>query len=70
MAVDREDLERLRTTLWDRLEDAPSSAVGPIAAQLLRVMIQLGEINATNPGSKADELAERRARRVADSANP
>jgi hypothetical protein len=61
----RQQLEALRDLLTDRLSAAPASAVASISRELLTVIKELGYLEVTREGSKADELAARRADRIA-----
>lgn len=73
MATYREEVEALRDLLWSRLETATTRDTAPIARAYLDTIDRIEALSAVNPkteeGRKSDELAERRAARIADSAN-
>lgn len=63
----REQLEAIRDLLAQKLEAAPASAAASIARELVGTIKELGYLEVTREGSKADELAARRADRIARS---
>lgn len=74
MATYREQVEGLRDLLFERLKEASTRDTAPLARAYLDALDRIEAMQSTNPkpeeGRKSDELAERRARRVSDSANP
>lgn len=65
----KDQLQAIRDLLAERLEAAPASAVPNTARELVAVIKELGYTEVTREGSKADELAQRRADRIARSQN-
>jgi len=74
MATYREQVEGLRDLLLTRLKEASTRDTAPLAKVYLDTLDRIEGLSATNPkpeeGRKSDELAKRRAARVADSARP
>lgn len=68
VATYREQLEELRDLLWDRLQSAGSRDTAPIAKQYRDTVATLEAMDTDVPreGSKLDELAEARRRRLAN----
>jgi hypothetical protein len=61
----RETLMVLRDLLASRLEDAPATAIAPMAKQLADVLRQLDEASGEG-GDAVDEFTARRQARIAD----
>lgn len=59
-------LRQLRYRLALAIEEAPPSAIAPLAKQLCAVMSDLEAIAPTREASAVDDLASRRAARRAD----
>jgi hypothetical protein len=62
----RRSLEAIRDRLAAELQDAEGRDVAPISKELRAVIDQLDRIPGGKEVSKRDELAARRARRLAD----
>jgi hypothetical protein len=72
VATYREQVEDLRDLLLGRLKEASTRDTAPIAKAYLDCLDRIEALQSVNPkpeeGRKSDELAKRRAARVADSA--
>ena len=71
MTTYRDELVELRDLLKGRLDDAPASALAPIAKQYAETIREIAAMDATRPaeGSKIDELRVARERRRAKAAS-
>lgn len=59
-------LKQLRYRLAEAIEEAPPSAIAPLAKQLCAVMAELESLAPKREASKLDDLAAKRAARRSD----
>lgn len=62
-------LRQLRHRLALAIEEAPPSALAPLAKQLREVMVELESLAPKREASKLDDLAAKRAARRSDTAS-